>query len=80
MSEISDIALHRPFRVSFRHEDQKHVYIIEFGGLRSIGEDVIHETPDGSFRFAGKSLADVEAAAASLGADLSVQLSSPERA
>lgn len=79
MSEISDIALHWPFSVSFHHGDQRCVYFIDAGGLRSIDQDVIHETPHGNFRFSGKSIADVEIAAASLGARLSPQRTLPEQ-
>jgi hypothetical protein len=69
---IENVILHKPFSVSFTHERQRYVYLIDSGGLRQAGEDILHETPTGSINLSHSTFAEAALAAHTLGARLSI--------
>lgn len=70
---IEDIILHKPFSVSFSHERERYVYLIDSGGLRKAGEDIHHETPTGSINLSCSTFPEVVLAAQELGARISIE-------
>jgi hypothetical protein len=77
-STITDVQMHWPWTVAFRHEGRRLYYTISQGGLvgpdlpgRGLAEYPIHHTPSGSLHFGPScTMEEISVAAQSLSSEL----------